>query len=301
MSVSLGLVDSWTPNGGEWDGAVFDLGLWGESYLTPSRWVEVTADTMSLDIDTGRNGVDDPGDIAAVTLDLFDPEGAYAIAGTGTYAIGNLLRVVTEWVAGGISRSVFYGVVTEANAHGDLVTPSTSIKAVDLLGALVSTDDAQPLPAQSVTERIAELLGRASIPGEFRDLADDSTALLPVDKAGNRLDAARGAAASSVGGSLLAMGDGTIRYRFGAFMYEAERPLALEVGTVAGAICPSSLDLTERGDDVKNVYDWTNNDRDNPLPRHGDRPRERAAIRPALERAHRPPQLRYRPTPRARR
>ena len=265
VTVSLGLVDSWTPTGGEWDGAQFDLGLWGESYLTPSRWVDVTPDVLSLDIDTGRNGIDDPGDVAATTLELFDPAGEYAIAGGGRYAIGNLLQVVTEWRAGGVSRSVFYGVVTEAIGNGDLAAPSTSLKVIDLLGFLVSTDDTDPLPAQSVTERIADLLERASVPAELRDLADDSTALLPVDKAGNRLDAARGAAASSVGGSILALGDGTIRYRFGAFMYEPQRPIALEVGTVAGAVCPTQLDLSERGDDVRNIYDWSNSNRDNPL------------------------------------
>ena len=265
VTVSLGLVDSWTPSGGEWDGGAFDVALWGESYLTPSRWVDVTADVQSLDVDTGRNGVDDPGDTATCSVVLYDPIGAYAIAGTATSAIGNLLRVVTEHRAGGVSRSVFHGVVQSAKATGDLAAPSTSVKAIDLLGALVSTDDTEPLPAQSVTERIALLLDRASVPGELRDLAEDPTALIAVDKAGNRLDAARGAAECSVGGTILAMGNGTIRYRFGAFMYEPQAPVALEVGTVEGAVCPASLDLTESGDDVVNVYDWKTADKDNPL------------------------------------
>ena len=265
VTISLGLVDAWTPSGGEWDGATWDESVWGESYLTPNQWLDVTADTMALDIDTGRNGADDPGDIAAVTLDLFDPAGDYAIAGSGRYAVGNLVKVETEWVAGGVWRATFTGVVTDASAHGDLAAPSTSLKVTDLLGALMSTDDAEPLPAQTVTERIAELLDRASVPPELRDLADDSTALLAVDKAGNRLDAARGAAECSVGGTILAMGDGRIRYRYGAFMYEPSRPVALKIGTVAGAVCPTVLDLAEAGDDVKNIYDWANNDRDTPL------------------------------------
>ena len=265
VTASLGRVDSWTPNGAEWDGATFDTSTWGESYLTPHTWLDVTPDVMSCDIDTGRNGVDDPGDVATCSVSLYDPEGQYAIAGTGRYAVGNLLKVTTEWRAGALHRDSFTGVINEASAHGDLVAPSTSVKAVDLLGALVSTDDTEGLPAQTTTERIAQLLGRASVPAELRDLADDSTALLPVDSAGNRLDAARGAAASSVGGTIQAMGDGTIRYRFGAFMFEPQQPVALTIGTAAGAICPSSLDLTESGADVLNVYDWTTNDRDAPL------------------------------------
>ena len=265
VTVALGLVDSWTPSGGEWDGGAFDRSTWGESYLTPNRWVDVTADIESLDLDTGRNGVDDPGDTATCSAVLYDPEGAYTIAGPSSNAVGNLLRVVTEHRAGGVSRSVFHGVVQSAKATGDLGAPSTSVKAIDLLGALVSTDDTEPLPAQSVTERIALLLDRASVPGELRDLAADPTALLAVDKAGNRLDAARGAAGCSVGGTILAMGDGTIRYRYGAFMYEPQAPVALEVGTVEGAICPSRLDLSEAGADVVNVYDWTTSDRDAPL------------------------------------
>ena len=49
-------MDSWTPSGGEWDGGVWDVALWGQSYLTPNTWVDVTADVMSIDLDTGRNG-----------------------------------------------------------------------------------------------------------------------------------------------------------------------------------------------------------------------------------------------------
>jgi hypothetical protein len=190
---------------------------------------------------------------------LFDPVGAYAIAGTDRSAIGNLLRVTVE--AGPTSSSAFYGKVTDASAVGDLVAPATSAKAIDLLGAVVSTDDVDPLPAQGVTARIAALLDRAGVPAELRDLAQNGTALLAVDQAGNRLDAARGAAASSVGGTLFAGGDGVIRYRFGTFLVTPATPARFSIGTVAGAVCPSSLNLAEKGADVVNFYDWTTSDK----------------------------------------
>ena len=78
----------------------------------------------------------------------------------------------------------FHGKITDAGAVGDLAAPSTSIKAIDLLGAVLSTDDAEPLPAQTVTERLDELLDRAGVPAELRDLAADGTALLAVETAG---------------------------------------------------------------------------------------------------------------------
>ena len=265
VTVELGLVDSWTPNGSEWGGAEFDVGLWGESYLTPNRWVDITADVESLDLDTGRNGVDDPGEIATASVTLHDPLGAYAIAGTSKSAIGNLLRVSTTAIAAGQAARAFHGKVTEAGAVGDLVAPSTSIKAIDLLGAVVSTDDPDPLPAQSVTERLVEILDRAGVPAELRDLADDATALLALDKAENRLDAARDAISCSIGGTLWAAGDGTIRYQFGTFLVEPGTPAAYSIGTVPGAVCPSSLNLAEKGADVVNVYDWTTSDQDAPL------------------------------------
>jgi hypothetical protein len=265
VRVELGLVDSWTPSGGEWDGGAWDSSTWGESYLTPNRWVDVTADVESLDIDTGRNGVDDPGDIAMASLVLFDPAGEYAIAGTDRSAIGNLLRVIVESRAAPSSRVAFHGKVTDASSVGDLVAPSSTVHAIDLLGAVLSTDDAEPLPAQSITERLALLLDRAGVPAELRDLSADSTSLLAVDKAGNRLDAARGATASSVGGTLWAGGDGIIHYRFGAFLVDPATSARFAIGTVPGSICPASLNLTERGADVINVYDWTTSDRDAPL------------------------------------
>jgi hypothetical protein len=265
VTVELGLVDSWTPSGGEWDGARWDEALWGESYLTPHEWVDITADVQSLDLDTGRNGVDDPGEIGTASVTLYDPLGAYAIAGTSKSAIGNLLRVSVAAIAAGRSGRAFHGKVTEAGAVGDLVAPATSIKAIDLLGAVVSTDDPDPLPAQSVTERLVELLDRAGVPAELRDLADDGTALLALEKTDNRLDAARDAVASSIGGTLWATGDGTIRYRFGTFLVPPGTLAEYAVGTVGGAVCPSSLNLAEKGSDVVNVYDWTTSDKDNPL------------------------------------
>ena len=257
VRVELGIVDSWSPSGDEWDGATFDVSLWGESYLTPHHWEDVTADVESLDVDTGRNGVDDPGEVGTATAVLFDPVGEYTIAGSGRYAVGNLLRVTVEHRAGPSSMVAFHGKVIEATAVGDLAAPSTSVKAIDLLGALFSTDDADTLPAQSVTERLDEVAGRASVPGELRDFAEDPTTLIAVDKAGNRLDAARGAAASSVGGTLWAGGDGKVHYRYGVFLVPPTTAAKYRIGTEPGAICPAVLNLTERGPDIVNVYDWS--------------------------------------------
>lgn len=264
VRIELGVVDSWTPSGGEWDGGLFDVALWGQSYLTPNRWLDVTADVVSVDTDTGRNGVDDPGDIGTASCVLFDPDGEYAIAGSDRCAIGNLLRVTADHVGGG-SRIVFHGRVTEAGAVGDLVGPHSSLKAIDLLGALLSTDDTDPLPAQTVTERLVELCNRASVPAELRDLAIDSTDLLLIDKMGNRLDGARGAAASSVGGTLWADGESVIHYQYGTFLVDPSAVADYRIGTAAGMICPSALNLAERGSDVRNVYDWTTSDQAAPL------------------------------------
>ena len=265
VTVSLGLVDSWTPNGAEWDGATWDGSTWGESYLTPHTWLDVTPDVLSCDIDTGRNGVDDPGDVATCSVSLYDPEGQYAIAGTGRYAVGNLLKVTAEWRAGALHRHAFTGVINDASADGDLVAPSTSVKAVDLLGALVSTDDTAPLPAQSTTERIAELLGRASVPAELRDLADDSTA----------------SAARRFGRQPARCGPGCgCQFGRGHDSSHGRRDYPLPIRRVhvrttatrrpddrhrPRSDLPVGLDLTESGADVLNVYDWTTNDRDAPL------------------------------------
>lgn len=161
---------------------------------------------------------------------------------------------------------MFTGVIDTATAHGDLVAPATSVHALDLVGALVATDDSDPVPAQTVTARLNYLLDRAGVPAELRDLGrNDPTALLALTKAGSRLDAARGAAASSVGGSLWATGDGLIRYRYGDFMYTPQTPLAFTIGTTAGAVCPSALDLSEAAADILNVYSWTTSNQAGPL------------------------------------
>ena len=137
--------------------------------------------------------------MAQASLVLYDPVGAYAIAGADRSAVGNLLRVTVDANAAGASRIAFHGKVTEASATGDLTAASTSLRAIDLLGALLSTDDADDLPAQSVTERLEMLCDLAGVPPGLGDIAADTTALLPVVQVGNRLDAARGAAAPSVG------------------------------------------------------------------------------------------------------
>lgn len=265
VRVELGIVDSWTPSGDQWDGALWDESTWGESYLTPSSWIDLTPDVESVDIDTGRNGVDDPGDVGTASVEVFDPLGTYSIAGPGRSAIGNLLRVTIEARAAGRSLVTFHGKVTDASSVGDLAAPSTSLKAIDLLGAVLSTDDTDPLPAQSVTARLTDLLDRAGVPVELRDLADDATALLALDKVGNRLDGARGAVASSIGGTLWAGGDGTIYYRFGSFLIDPATAPGYVIGTEPGAVCPAALNLAEQGDDVVNVYDWTTSDQEAPL------------------------------------
>lgn len=192
VTVELGLIDSWTPGGSEWDGALWDVALWGESYLTPSGWVDVTADVESLDLDTGRNGVDDPGDVASARVLLDDRAGGYGIAGPTRSAIGNLLRVTVTASALDRSAIVFHGVVTDAGGQGDLLAPSTSLGAIDLLGALLGTDDTAPLPAQTVAQRLAMLCDLAGIPAELRDIAPDATTLIALDTAGSRLDAGEG-------------------------------------------------------------------------------------------------------------
>ncbi|HEX3453131.1 MAG TPA: hypothetical protein VHS03_00785, partial [Gaiellaceae bacterium] len=74
-----------------------------------------------------------------------------------------------------------------------------------------------------------------------------------------RLDAARGAVASAVGGSLWAAGDGTIRYRHGTFSLDpSQTDATYHIGTAPGFVCPSVLDLIENVNGVLNVYDWAN-------------------------------------------
>jgi hypothetical protein len=261
VRVDLGRVSSWVASGTQWGGGAWGVDEWGAGYLTPSSWLDVTADIEALDLDTGRNGVDDPGEIGTASLTLYDPAGAYAIAGGPSSALGALVRVTLRHMASDGARISFYGKVTDASAVGSFTEPTTTLKAMDLLGSVLSTDDVDALPAQSVTERLTELLDRAGFPAVQRDLADDPTALAGVDKVGNRLDAARGAAASSIGGSLWAAGDGTIRYRRGTYILDPTIEPEFRIGTAEGYVCPSRLDPAVAASRVVNVYDWTSQDK----------------------------------------
>jgi hypothetical protein len=262
VRVDLGRVSGWIATGTQWGGGAWGVDLWGLGYLTPASWRDVTADVEALDLDTGRNGVDDPGEVGTASLTLYDPTGEYSISGAGgeSSALGALLRVTLRHMASDRSRIAFYGKVNDASAVGSFAEPTTTIKAIDLLGSVLSTDDVEPLPAQSVNARLAELLDRAQFPADLRDLADDPTQIAAVDKAGNRLDAARGAAASAVGGSLWAAGDGTIRYRRGTFVLDPSIEPEFRIGTAPGYVCPSRLDPAESASRVVNVYDWRSQD-----------------------------------------
>jgi hypothetical protein len=160
---------------------------------------------------------------------------------------------------------VFYGKVTDATAVESLSIPTLGVKAVDMLGAVLATDDVDPLAAQSVRERLDELLDRAGFPSTMRALDVDPTRVLPIEKVGNRMDAARGAVSSSVGGTLFAVGDGMIRYEHGATNIDPSAVPAYQIGTVGGAVCPSALSLGEASKRVVNVYDWTTQESDAPL------------------------------------
>jgi hypothetical protein len=92
LVVELGPVGSWVPSGAaEWGVAEWGVGAWGSGYLSPSSWRDVTESITSLDIDTGRNGVSDPGDVGTLSLMLYDPAGELGIAG-GKERVGNLIR-----------------------------------------------------------------------------------------------------------------------------------------------------------------------------------------------------------------
>jgi hypothetical protein len=253
--VAIGILDTWAPTGEQWGAGTWGSSTWGMGFLTPSRWVDVTADVLSLDVDTGRNGIDDPGEVGAATVTLSDPAGAYGVGGS-TPVIGELLRVSAVHVASGTSRAIYSGRVVEAKGAGDLAAPTTTLRAVDLLGAVLSTDDDRALPAQTVSERLDELLDLADWPADLRDLAPDATPLLAIDKAGNRLDAARGAAKSSLCGALWATGAGVISYRWGAPRVPEGSSPDYSIGTVEGYVCPSTLDLGEAFANIANVYDW---------------------------------------------
>jgi hypothetical protein len=259
VRVDLGLVRTWEAAGTQWGGGEWGVATWGYGYTTPAAWHELTADIESLDLDTGRNGVDDPGDVGTCSLTLYDPGGAYAIGGARS-ALANLLRVRVRHMASDRARIVFYGKVNDATAIGSFTEPTTSLKAVDMLGSVLGSDDGEGLPAQSTTARLGELLDRASFPRDLRDLKDDPTSLAPVDKVGARIDAARGATSSAVGGSIWAAGDGTIRYRHGMATVDPSQEPVYRIGTAPGFVCPSVLDLIEAAARVVNVYDWANQD-----------------------------------------
>jgi hypothetical protein len=256
VRVDLGAVRSWEATGTQWGGGAWGVDEWGLGYLTPAAWHDVTGDIEAIDVDTGRNGVDDPGDVGTCSVALYDPAGEYAIGGSRS-ALGDLLRVRVRHMASDRARVVFYGKVTDAKAIGSFSEPTTSAKAIDMLGSVLGSDDGEPLPAQSTTERLHELLDRASFPNDLRDLKDDPTSLAGVDKVGSRLDAARGATSSAVGGSLWAAGDGTIRYRHGMATVDPSEEPAYRIGTEPGFVCPSVLDIAEATAKVANVYDWT--------------------------------------------
>jgi hypothetical protein len=259
VRVDLGIVRSWEATGTQWGGGQWGVDEWGLGYLTPAAWHDVTADIESLDLDTGRNGVDDPGDVGTCSLTLYDPAGAYAIGGARS-ALGDLLRVRVRHMASDRARIVFYGKVTDATAIGSFVEPTSSLKAIDMLGSVLGSDDGEGLPAQSTSARLGELLDRASFPRDLRDIKDDPTSLAAVDKVGSRIDAARGATSSAVGGSIWAAGDGTIIYRHGTATVDPSQEPVYRIGTEAGFVCPSTLDLIEAAARVVNVYDWANQD-----------------------------------------
>jgi hypothetical protein len=260
LVVELGGVGTWEPSGPVWGRGQWGVDLWGSGYLS-ADFRNVTADVVSLDLDTGRNGIDDPGDVGTANMVLFDPDGAHGIAGEKEL-LGNLLRVQVLHELTGARRSIFYGKVIEARADESLAAPTISIRAVDLLGSVLSTDDATGCAAQSVRERLDDLLDRAAFPENMRVFDPDATRLLAVDKAGNRIDAARGAVSSSIGGTLFAAGDGTIRYEHGTTNIPPDAEPRYRVGTVAGAVCPTALALGEQIARVVNFYDWSNANQD---------------------------------------
>jgi hypothetical protein len=204
---------------------------------------------LSFDTDTGRSGIFDPGDVGQASLVLFDPEGAFGIAGTRV-ATGSLLRAFAQ--AGGIERPAFFGKVTTAKAIGDLVAPTVSVSAIDALGTALGVDLPIPLPAQSVAERLHFLLDRVSWPAHLRDIEEDATALLEVEDAKNLLDSAR-LAVESAGGTLWATGAGVITYRDRSFGVIAP-VVELEIGTQGGDVAaPSQCELDEDMSRLANI------------------------------------------------
>jgi hypothetical protein len=264
IAVELGPVGSWTPSGPVWGVGEWGVAAWGSGYLS-APWHDVTAAVITFDTDTARNGVSDPGEIGTASVTLYDPAGELGLAGTEQERIGNLIRASVKHVRSDEWRGLFYGKVIDAKADESLSAPTIALRAVDMLGSVLATDDGEALPAQSVSERLDMLLDRAAFPETMRALDPDPTRLLAVDRPGNRMDAARGAAASAVGGTLFAVGDGSIRYERGATNIAPDAVPDYQIGTIAGAVCPSALTLGEAIARVVNVYDWTTQDRDAPI------------------------------------
>jgi hypothetical protein len=129
----------------------------------------------------------------------------------------------------------------------------------------MGTDDGDPLPAQAVSDRLNALLDRAGFPASHRLIDPDTVHLLPTEKVGNRMDAARGAVESSPGGTLYAPGDGTIRYDHGATNIDPDAVPRFRIGTAPGYVCPTGLVLVESASLTANLYDWTNIDNVTPL------------------------------------
>ena len=265
VTVSLGLVDSWVPSGVEWDGAEWDSAVWGESYLTPSAWLDVTADVQSLDLDTGRNGVDDPGDVATATCVLFDPLGTYAIAGSDRSALGNLFRVEVEWRRRDRSLCLCRQGRRREGARrprgaGDLRARGRPARGPAHDRRRRRAPRAKRDRATRVPARPRRRAGRTPRPRRRLDLATRGRTSGLEDR--TRLEGPRRVRSAAR----------SWRWATGRFAIDSGRlctspsaPVALEVGTVPGAICPSALDLSEAGADIVNVYDWTTADRDAPL------------------------------------
>jgi hypothetical protein len=249
LRVELGTGVGWTATGDTWGAGTWGESTWGSGF--EPLWHDVTPAVLSFDTDTGRSGIFDPGDVAQASLVLFDPDGAFGIAGTRV-ATGSLVRAFAQ--AGGEERPIFYGKVTAAKATGDLVAPTVSVSAIDALGAALGIELPIPLPASTVAERLHFLLDRVGWPERFRDIEEDPTALLEVDDAKHLLDSAR-LAVESAGGTLWASGAGVITYRdrnFGVVSPVVE----MEIGTQGGDVAaPTQCELDEDMSRLANIVE----------------------------------------------
>jgi hypothetical protein len=222
----------------------------------------VTDDVLSFDVDTGRSGVQDPGDVGRATLSLFDPVGAYGIAGD-RIATGHLVRAFVE--ANGERRPVFFGRVSGVTAALDLVVPVVTVGIDDGLSAALAHDDVTPLLEQTTSDRLATLLDLGGWPRTLRDIEPDPTLVAGVEVVGNLLDHARNVT-TAAGGTLWADGSGVVVYRdrsFGTDVPEPDQYLTTD-GT---GTSPSGLALNEALDRVANDVTLANTD-DPPLVDH---------------------------------